>query len=126
MTASNQHAYYDIWALRTSPALPFDFQEHARQRSFFSIGWPSILRRLIAIHQKGIPTDHPLIEVDSAFGGAALYAAQYLTNECVYNGWKDHGVWFFREQCEHVSFNQCVRRNAGGGKIFINPRFHNM
>jgi hypothetical protein len=125
MTASQEKEYYDVWALRTSPTMPFDFWEHSRQLSLLSISWHWIRRQLIFVHTKGIPGDHPLIEIESAFGGAAIYAARYLSDECVYNGWMDHGLWFNREQCEHVAFNQCVRRNAGRGKVFINPRFQN-
>jgi hypothetical protein len=125
MTASQRESYYDVWALRSSPTITYDFWERARQESFFPIAWKSALRKFLDIHNKEIPNDHPLIEVQSAFGGAAIYAAQYLSEECVYNGWMDHGWWFHREQCEHVSFNQCVRRNAGEGKFFINPKFQN-
>ncbi|CAF2776587.1 unnamed protein product [Rotaria sp. Silwood2] len=123
MTASQINFYYDTWALRSWPTITYDFLEQARQASFFSIPWNSAIKRAVDVHNKGIPRNHPLIEVQSAFGGAAIYAAQYLSKECAYNGWMDHGWWFTREQCEHVSFNQCVRRNAGGGKFFINPQF---
>jgi hypothetical protein len=123
MTGSQTGRYYDLWALRTWPTMTFDFLERARQLSLVSIAWKSIIRRLVSMHNKGIPYDHPLIDVQSAFGGAAIYSSKYLSNECLYNGWMDHGWWFYREQCEHVAFNQCVRRHAGGGRIFINPRF---
>ncbi|CAM4839363.1 unnamed protein product [Rotaria magnacalcarata] len=126
MTASQTDWYYDAWALRSWPTITYDFWEQARQASFFSISWQWAIKRSVVMHNKPIPRNHPLIEVQSAFGGAAIYAAQYLTKECVYNGWMDHGWWFSREQCEHVSFNQCVRRNAGGGKFFINPQFQNV
>jgi hypothetical protein len=123
MTASQTDFYYDLWALRSWPTMSFDFIERARQSSLIFRAWQSACDRLISMHTKGIPRHHPLIDVESAFGGAAIYNAQYLSDECVYNGWMDHGLWFFRQQCEHVSFNQCVRQKAGGGKVFINPRF---
>lgn len=123
MTASRTQTYYDVWALRSSPSITYDFWEHSRQESFFSISWHSARVRSIGMHTIGIPRDNPLIEVQSAFGGAAIYAAQYVSKECVYNGWMNHGWWLGREQCEHVSFNQCVRQNAGGEKFFINPKF---
>lgn len=123
ITASQTDRYYDSWALRTWPTVTFDYLERARQLSFVSIAWASIVDKLIDRHYKGIPRDHPLIDVESAFGGAAIYAAQYLSDECVYNGWMDHGLWFYRGTCEHVSFNQCIRQEAGGGKVFINPSF---
>lgn len=123
MTASQTGFYYDVWALRSSPTITYDFLVRARQESFFSIAWKSQITRFGGTHNLGIPSDHPLIEVESAFGGAAIYAAQYLSNACIYDGWLDRGWWLHREQCEHVSFNRCVRRNAGEGKIFINPKF---
>lgn len=126
MTATQTDRYYDIWALRTWPTMTFDFLQRARQLSSISIAWPWITERLISIHQKPIPRDHPLIEVESAFGGAGIYAARYLSNECVYDGWINHGWWWYREQCEHVAFNRCVRRKAGNGKLFINPQFQNI
>ncbi|CAF0987752.1 unnamed protein product [Adineta ricciae] len=124
MTASQTDRYYDLWALRSSPTVTFDFLERARQVSFIPIAWGSVMTKLFARHYKGIPENHSLIDVESAFGGAGIYFARYLTDKCVYNGWRDYGIWFYREQCEHVTFNQCIRRNAGGGKFFINPRFH--
>ncbi|CAF3606929.1 unnamed protein product [Rotaria sp. Silwood1] len=126
MTASQTDSYYDAWALRSWPTITYDFWERARQGSFFSLAWKSQIRRAVVIHNKAIPRNHSLIEVQSAFGGAAIYAAQYLTKDCMYNGWMDKRWWFSREQCEHVSFNECVRRNAGGGKFFINPQFQNV
>jgi hypothetical protein len=123
MTASQPERYYDIWALRAWPTMTFDFLERSRKFSFFSISYKSVTDRLLSRHDKGIPRDHPLIEVQSAFGGAAIYSTRYFSDECEYNGWMDHGFWLNREQCEHVSFNQCITKNAGGGNFFINPRF---
>jgi hypothetical protein len=123
MTASQTDFYYDLWALRSWPIMSSDFIERARESSLIMLASQSNIDGIFSIQNRGIPVNHPLIEVESAFGGAAIYDARYLSDECVYNGWKDHGIWFFREQCEHVSFNRCVRRNAGDGKVFINPRF---
>jgi hypothetical protein len=123
MTASQTDFYYDLWALRTWPTMSFDYIKYSRQASLFSIAWQSNIDKLFSIHNKGIPRHHPLIEVQSAFGGAAIYNAKYLSPECIYNGWMNQGLWFFRQQCEHVTFNQCVRRKAGDAKVFINPMF---
>ncbi|CAF3345289.1 unnamed protein product [Rotaria sp. Silwood2] len=123
MTATQTSEYYDIWALRSWPTLTFDCWHRIRHLTFLPIAQSFLVQRLIHIHQEAIPRDHPLIEVQSAFGGAAIYVAEYISDECVYNGWADQGLWFLREQCEHVSFNECVRRRAGGGKVFINPQF---
>jgi hypothetical protein len=123
MTASQTNFYYDLWALRTWPTMSLDYIKYSRQASLFSIAWQSNIDKLFSIHNKGIPRHYPLIEVQSAFGGAAIYNAKYLSQECIYNGWMNQGLWFFREQCEHVTLNQCVRRKAGDRKVFINPMF---
>lgn len=125
MTASQTDLYYDIWALRTWPTLTYDFMDQARRRSYFPIAWGWAVAEIVYKHNKPIPRNHSLVEVQSAFGGAAIYAGEYVSKDCVYSGWKDHGWWFGRSQCEHVSFNECVRRNAGDGKIFVNPQFQN-
>ncbi|UJR11420.1 hypothetical protein I4U23_015600 [Adineta vaga] len=123
MTASQTDFYYDLWALRIWPSMPFDFIKYTRQASIISIAWQSNIDIFFSVHNKGIPRDHPLIEVESAFGGAAIYNAKYLSHDCSYDGWMNHGFWFYRQQCEHVTFNQCVKQNAGQGKFFINPMF---
>ncbi|CAF1027735.1 unnamed protein product [Adineta steineri] len=58
---------------------------------------------------------HSLIKLKSAFGGAAIYNEKYLSEECLCNGWMDHGFWFYRQQC--------VKRKAGDGNFFINTMF---
>ena len=123
MTGSNTEYYHDVWALRSSPRITFDFRVRMRSLSYFGLEYPWIHTRLNRIHNKGIPLDHPLIEVDSAFGAAAIYTAKYIRDECRYDGLRKTGFWLFREQCEHVSFNLCVLKHAGPGKFFINPRF---
>lgn len=124
MTASYPSSYYDVWALRSSPSFNFDFRLRARQYSILTLPYRKITERLISKHYGGIPDKTPLIEVESAFGGAAIYRREFIDDECVYDGWLAEGFWLFREQCEHVSFNLCVVDRAGPGMFFINPRFH--
>ncbi|CAF4998054.1 unnamed protein product, partial [Rotaria sp. Silwood1] len=69
----------------------------------------------IGIHQLPIPKEHDLIEVESSFGGIAIYQTKYI-RDCMYFGYGKNGL----ELCEHVPFNLCIRGN--GGRIFINPR----
>ena len=121
--ASQEGFYYDVWALRSSPNFDEDFGVRARRESWFGIAWPSAVRRAIGPNNRGIPLTTGLIDVQSAFGGAAIYAARFLNASCRYDGRRSTGWWFAREQCEHVSFNLCIRRNAGRGKFFINPKF---
>ena len=56
------------------------------------------------------------LEVDSAFGGIAIYKVSII-GDCKYIGSYDDGT----ELCEHVPFHQCIKEN--GGKIYINTDF---
>lgn len=115
--ANQRDAYYDIWALRQRDWCPLDcWQQYRELRPW--IGHEQALA--LAIHSRMIRLDvrAPWIEVDSAFGGLALYrreallAARYV------------GVDAAGEQvCEHVPFHAELRRQ--GFRIFINPALLN-
>jgi hypothetical protein len=123
MTATQRSEYYDIWALRIAPFLLFDCWQRISQLTPISIGQSILIERLIRIHQVPIPRHLPLIRVQSAFGGAAVYAAKYLHEQCIYDG-GDSSSWFLTsEQCEHVSFHQCLTATNIGKNIYINPKF---
>ncbi|CAF2414232.1 unnamed protein product [Rotaria sp. Silwood2] len=123
MTATQRSEYYDIWALRIKSILPFDCWQRIKEITFFLIDQTFLTQRLVKIHQGPIPRNISLIEVESAFGGAALYDAKYLNNECSYEGKNERGWWWNNEQCEHVSFHQCIQQYANDKKLYINPRF---
>lgn len=59
------------------------------------------------------------IDVDSAFGGIAIYKLSSIPNHCKYNGKYDDGD----EKCEHVDFNKCIKDS--GKKIVIDTNFMN-
>jgi hypothetical protein len=59
------------------------------------------------------------IDVDSAFGGTAIYKLSSIPNHCKYNGKYEDGD----EKCEHVDFNKCIKDS--GGKIIIDTNFIN-
>ncbi len=110
--------YYDIWALRHDFWSPNDcWAELEFYRNWYQ--WPeyalqkSVLSRMIRI-----PTDANLIEVQSAFGGLAIYPREAVRNS-VYIGLDENG----KEICEHISFSESIRNN--GFKIFINPKMTN-
>jgi hypothetical protein len=117
MTASSPGLYYDIWALRTLSDSVMNYDVWHRvwslEIAFKNYCTRSVADQIIGIHVKHIPVEHGLIEVRSAFGGAALYKAN-STYECRYNG--------AGTACEHVSFNLCIRQKYQG-RIFINPEF---
>lgn len=117
-TANQSGPYYDIWALRHDFWSPNDcWAELEFYRNWYQ--WPeyalqkSVLSRMIRI-----PEDADLIEVQSAFGGLAIYPRDAVGNT-LYVGLDDDG----KEICEHIRFSEGIRRN--GYKIFINPKMIN-
>jgi len=113
MTANQHSGYYDIWALRND-VVNYDCW-HVADNIFIQLfTLNQAVEFYVGVHQKTIPSNHSLISVKSAFGGAAIYQKKYI-NGCKYSGYDSHKI------CEHVSFNLCVTRN--GGRIFINPKF---
>jgi glycosyltransferase involved in cell wall biosynthesis len=117
-TANQAAPYFDIWALRHPLWSPNDcWAEHTFFRSKFK--WPetslqkSILSRMITL-----PPNTELIEVESAFGGLAVYPRKSLIN-AQYEGLSGDGT----EICEHVTLNRCIKRN--GYKIVVNPSLIN-
>jgi hypothetical protein len=68
---------------------------------------------MISNQQKEIPIQHGLIELRSAFNGAALYKAN-LTYGCQYSG--------AHFTCEHVVFHLCTGEK-NHARIFINSAF---
>ena len=127
MTATQGGEYYDIWALRIDEIVPYDCWKLIRHLTSFYFNRRELVRRLVRIHQKEIPRDVPLIPVQSSFGGAALYPRQSLHHDCFYRGEKEDSssslVFSSGEECEHVSFHQCLTKHSPGKSIFINPQF---
>ncbi|CAF1651617.1 unnamed protein product [Adineta ricciae] len=117
MTATTNDKYYDIWALRTlsDSVMNYDVWHQVWKLEGSSEHYcsQSIIDQIIGIHTKHIPIERGLIEVRSAFGGAALYKTN-STFECKYNG---KGF-----TCEHIQFHLCIREKHQG-RIFINPAF---
>jgi hypothetical protein len=65
-----------------------------------------------------LPREAEWLEVDSAFGGLAIYKKSIMSQGS-YIGLYDNGI----EVCEHVPFHFGIRQKDG--KIFINPRLIN-
>ena len=115
-TANQSDAYYDIWALRHPDWCPVDcHDQYARLRTMF--GHPRALA--IAIHSRmaRLSPHAQWIEVDSAFGGLAIYRRDALLAGR-YRGRQDG-----RDVCEHVPLHAELR--ARGMRIFINPALIN-
>ena len=108
MSANQKGFYYDLWALRNKD-LDYD--------CWYEYGLIEGRLKCPEIHIK-YPSPGAPIEVDSAFGGGAIYNLSSIPEECQYNGFENG-----REKCEHVDFNLCIKKY--GGKLYINPNFLN-
>ena len=113
-TANQRGPYYDVWALRHETWSPNDCWSQYR---FLTEHGLSVNESLFAaIHSRMIKIDENLdwIEVDSSFGGLAIYRRKALEG-AQYVGLDDEGEMV----CEHVQLHAVIR--AHGGRIFINP-----
>ncbi len=117
-TANQDGPYYDIYALRHPAWSPNDcwaqylflkrhqpISEHCLEAAVYA--------RMITLAPAG-----PWIEVDSAFGGLAIYR-RHAFDKVDYTGLTPQG----QEVCEHVALHAAMRTR--GCRIFINPRLIN-
>jgi hypothetical protein len=117
-TANQAGRYYDLWTLRHPAWCPGDcwhevdfLTEH---------GVPRDRAKMAAVYERMVtiaPT-HEWIEVDSAFGGLAIYRAEAIAG-LRYEGLAPDG----REVSDHVALHAALRTR--GGRIFINPQLIN-
>jgi hypothetical protein len=117
-TANQRAPYFDILALRHRLWSPVDCWQ---QYKFLTAhGARKEAARYAAVYSKMITLgeNSEWIEVDSAFGGFAIYRRSALTG-VEYVGLSDTGD----EVCEHLSVHSQIR--AKGGHIFINPMLIN-
>lgn len=116
--AANQRGpYYDIFALRHPLWCPID---SLKQQQFLEpyVGYEDALRRSVKARMIVIPEAADWIEVDSAFGGMAIYKREAI-EDASYKGLDAHG----NEICEHVELHKAIR--GRGLRLFINPAFIN-
>ena len=106
MTSNQNGRYYDLWALRNKE-LDYDCWNELNNG------------KKICDDYNIIYNSNELIEVDSAFGGTAIYKLSSIPDMCNYYGEYENG----KEKCEHIDFNKCIKNH--GGKIYINPNFLN-
>jgi hypothetical protein len=113
ITANQQGPYYDIWALRHSNWCPADCWRD-KQALEGVIGDGAAENLAITARQVILPAHMGLIEVDSAFGGLAIYKREaFLAGR--YAG-TDAECGF--DVADHVPFHQDLRKK--GYRIFIN------
>jgi hypothetical protein len=113
-TANQRGPYYDLWALRHPQWNPGDCWA---QYQFLERFEPNAERNLdSSVYDRMIrlPEDADWIEVESAFGGLAVYR-RGLFDTVRYEGLDATGT----EQCEHVALHAAMR--SQGARIFINP-----
>jgi hypothetical protein len=122
-TANQLGNYYDIWALRHSIWSPGDCWEQYRYLNQFARSAEESSNLLYAtVYSKMvvIPLDSEWIEVESAFGGLAIYKREaLLESNGRYIGLNKNG----EEIVDHASLHLGITQN--GYKIFINPRLIN-
>lgn len=117
-TANQSAPYYDVWALRHKIWNPGDCWDLYRFLDKYSSDREQ--NKIAAIYSRmiRIPISTDWIEVDSAFGGLAVYKAK-LFHDAEYCGIRSDG----QEVCEHVPLNLKLR--SLGYRIFINPKLIN-
>ena len=118
VTANQWGPYYDIYALRHplwSPNNCWDAQVFLG-----NTGMTEDDSKFVAVYSRmiQIPEEGEWIEVDSAFGGLAIYKTAAIKG-LRYVGADAHG----KEMCEHVNFHRQIKDR--GGRIFINPQLIN-
>lgn len=112
ITANSRVRYFDILALRASGWVDEDYRVARRQLieggvTPIAAHFESLVRKQVRIRQKS-----SVLEVESAFGGFAIYSGKafssgsYLTEDL--------------EECEHVRFHRQVVEK--GFKICIDPK----
>lgn len=119
MMSSNQpRGYYDILALRHEFWCSYDYgTAFSELKGYFS----EELARYISLDSKSlkIPISNPIIPVQSAFGGGAIYVAEALKGK-LYLGVDSFG----KQICEHLSVNLAINQELGN--IYINPALVNV
>ncbi|MCO7246809.1 hypothetical protein [Halomonas sp. Mc5H-6] len=117
--AANQLGpYYDIWALRHKLWSPNDCWQQAEfLRSYGASHFKSVVASVYS-RMVCVSPSSEWIEVESAFGGLAIYRKEALVS-VKYNGLTENG----EEICEHVAAHAQIR--SLGGRIFVNPALIN-
>lgn len=116
-TANQPEEYYDVWALRHPTWCPGDCWEECR-RLERDLGSEVAHQIAVSSRRIRIPETHGAIEVESAFGGLAIYRSELFFQSRYRNPDSNEG-----EVCEHVAFHAAMR--ARGARIIINPALVN-
>jgi hypothetical protein len=126
--ANSDGVYYDMWALRHPAWCPGDVWEEVLDQVIrFGVSDSEAFARTFAKRVRRIAPNAPPIEVDSAFGGLAIYkVTSILKNRRTFVGYKTKqlpmvtgAVDVGLQTCEHVSFSAGFREL--GEQLFILP-----
>jgi hypothetical protein len=118
-TSNQLGRYYDILALRASGWVEEDYRISIKR---LQAGGSSLLRAYLkAVSQKQLKIPHSsrAFEVQSAFGGLAVYPAKVLVSLRYVPELIGEGLY----ECEHVSLSKSIRNR--GTKIQIAPGLRN-
>jgi hypothetical protein len=119
MCSANQSGpYYDVWPLRHKHWSPNDCWAQYNFFDSLKINNEKNLSNSVYSRMIKLPFSSEWIEVDSAFGGLAIYKKK-LFDVSEYCGVDEIG----NKISEHVPFNLTLKRK--GAKLFINPRLIN-
>jgi len=118
VSANQKGRYYDILALRASSWVEEDYRISITKDSNNHNRFTGFLN-FVSLKQRRISKNDPPVQVESAFGGLAIYPT-HLLNGCKYEPKElSSGIW----ECEHVGFNAQALRN--GASIIILPDLRN-
>lgn len=116
LTGNQSDRYYDLWTIRRMGDMEYDCWRKIDDETEKGMDRLEADNKFLHSRYKKYEPGM-LLEVDSAYGGIAIYRLKSLHNDCRYNG--DYGDG--REQCEHVPFTLCLKEK--GLKIYINTSF---
>jgi hypothetical protein len=129
MTANQYGGYYDLWALRHNIIIKDDFWKEKHYNTELHEN-----EILITLPHLAFPED-TLVDVDSAFGGMAIYKISAIPENAKYVGeyYNDDekynhvcpikDISDYNQKCEHVDFHKSIKDAAG--RIYINTNFIN-
>ncbi|MCX5766071.1 MAG: hypothetical protein NTZ43_02450 [Gemmatimonadetes bacterium] len=116
--ANQRGPYYDIWTLRHPFWSPNDCWEQVRVMTAFGVSKEEAESAAVYSRMVEIPEAAAWIEVESAFGGLAVYRRDAIVRGS-YGGLSSQG----EEVSDHIALHQELRDL--GYRIFINPRLVN-
>jgi hypothetical protein len=116
--ANQSKYYYDILAFRHPILSPNDCWKEERSLIEKGMNPYTARKRAVFDRQIKIRPKSPWLEVDSAFGGLAIYRRESIEG-CSYTEYSSEGEF----ACEHIDFHSQIR--SLDGKLFIVPSMIN-